>query len=118
MPQNDIFTIISTESATDNIASEIRINAEHHLFNGHFPGAPVTPGVIQLQMIKTVLEKHMEQELQLKSVRTCKFLEVLNPNVTPVIRLDIKYKILEVIEVTASGVFEGTTYFKAQATYQ
>jgi 3-hydroxyacyl-[acyl-carrier-protein] dehydratase len=56
--------------------------------------------------------------LQLKSVRTCKFLEVLNPNVTPVIRLDIKYKILEVIEVTASGVFEGTTYFKAQATYQ
>jgi 3-hydroxyacyl-[acyl-carrier-protein] dehydratase len=45
------------ESTTDNIASEIRINAEHHLFNGHFPGAPVTPGVIQLQMIKTVFGK-------------------------------------------------------------
>ncbi|WAC15081.1 3-hydroxyacyl-ACP dehydratase [Dyadobacter pollutisoli] len=118
MPQNDIFTIIGIDSTADTIASEVRINAEHHLFEGHFPGTPVTPGVIQLQMVKTVLEQHLQKELQLKSVRTCKFLEVLNPNVTPVIRLNIKYKIQEVIEVTASGVFEGTTFFKAQATYQ
>ncbi|MEO6284061.1 MAG: 3-hydroxyacyl-ACP dehydratase [Dyadobacter sp.] len=118
MPQNDIFTITNIDSTADSIASEINLNAGHHLFSGHFPGSPVTPGVIQLQMIKTVLEQHLKRELQLKTVRTCKFLEVLNPNVTPVIRVDIKYKILEVIEVTASGVFEGTTFFKAQATYQ
>lgn len=118
MPQNDIFTIISTDSTADSIVSEIRINAEHNLFSGHFPGAPVTPGVIQLQMVKSVLEQHLQKELQLKSVRTCKFLEVLNPNVTPVVKLHIKYKILEAIEVTVSGGFEETIFFKAQATYQ
>jgi 3-hydroxyacyl-[acyl-carrier-protein] dehydratase len=118
MLENDLFFITATEKAEGSIFAELRINAAHRLFAGHFPDSPVTPGVIQLQMVKSVLEKHFDKKLQLKTVRTCKFLQVLNPDNTPFIKLNLKYKLLDTIEVTASGEHDGTTFFKAQATYQ
>ena len=46
-------------------AIEIELNPGHVLYQGHFPGQPVVPGVCTLQIIKESAEQIANQHLQL-----------------------------------------------------
>lgn len=54
--KNDFFEIEKLDHSTGLIASTIKINASHTIFDGHFPNNPITPGVVQLQITKEILE--------------------------------------------------------------
>ena len=114
---NNLYTLSELNSTSRTIAAEIKINADHDIFKGHFPGAPVTPGVIQLQIVKELLEKHFERDLKMKTMRTCKFLQIINPEETSDINIEIKFTQGEYLEVTAAGSYQDVTYFKAQVSY-
>ncbi|TLV03552.1 3-hydroxyacyl-ACP dehydratase [Dyadobacter luticola] len=117
MLENDLYNIQNIAPTAEGVISEILINASHRIFQGHFPGSPVTPGVVQIGFVKAVLQRQLNRNVTLKQIRTCKFLEVLDPNKTPVINIQLKYKESESLDVVASGDFGGVTFFKMQATY-
>ena len=115
---NDLFTVLSLSSTEETILSEIKIDASHAIFDGHFPGSPVTPGVVQLQIVKEIVEMNLQKQLRMKTMRTCKFLQIINPLLTPVITIDIKFAYKEgFLEVTASARDEDNVYLKAQISY-
>ncbi|MCF0048910.1 3-hydroxyacyl-ACP dehydratase [Dyadobacter sp. LJ53] len=114
---NSLYFVISNELTSESIVSEIKINEQHAVFEGHFPGSPVMPGVVQLQIVKEILEAHLRRKLAMKTMRTCKFLEVLNPRENPNVRINIKYKQSEILDVVASGEAPGKVFFKMQASY-
>ena len=114
---NDLYRVTDFIHSENTFFAEIRLDAAHRLFQGHFPDMPVTPGVVQLQIVKELLEMHLQKKIKLKSLRSCKFLHILNPNENPDIRINIKYKNQNNLEVTASGEAAETTFFKVQATY-
>lgn len=112
-----LYVVTNTEVTLESLVSDIAINAQHAVFAGHFPGAPVTPGVVQMQIVKELLETHLSQKLAMKSMRTCKFLEVLDPRENPNVRITIKFKQSEFWEVNASAEGNGKVFFKMQASY-
>ena len=118
---NDFFNVINIESRDDAIVSSIKLNADHKIFEGHFPNNPITPGVVQLQIVKELLEKGLNRECILKEVGRCKFLAILNPNDTPEILINIKFSIEEddIVKVSASGgtADSSQTFFKFTARY-
>jgi len=114
---NDLFSIVSLNATSDTLSAEIKIDVNHAIFEGHFPGSPVTPGVVQLQMVKEILENHLQKNLRMKTMRTCKFLRIINPIVTPVIHFEIKFAEGEYLDVIASGNDGENVYFKAQLSY-
>ena len=114
---NNLYSISEITSGPQSISAVIILDPLHEIFKGHFPGAPVTPGVVQLQIVKELLEQHLERNLRMKTMRVCKFLQVINPEETPGIRIDIKFTVGEVIDVTASGSSQDITYFKTQVSY-
>lgn len=118
MPVSGLYTIQILEKEADAVTAEVRVDPAHRLFEGHFPGSPVLPGVVQLEMVKVALSDALGRELALKEMATCKFLEVFNPLETPVMTLTIKYKGGDALDVTASGSQGGSTYFKLRASYR
>ena len=88
---------------------------------GIFPDNPVTPGVVQIQIVKEVLEKALNKTCVLKEVGRCKFLAILNPNDTPEIDVKINYSTADdgMMKVTAQGKLkdESQTFFKFNAKY-
>ncbi|QRR00928.1 3-hydroxyacyl-ACP dehydratase [Dyadobacter sandarakinus] len=114
---NDLYAIIGLRSTPEKITSRIRLDAGHPVYLGHFPGAPVTPGVVQLAIVKEILEHCLAREVRLSNLRTCKFLEVLDPGRYPEITFDIQVKVAEQIQVNASASSGDVVFFKAQATY-
>lgn len=114
---NDLYKIIEFHATMDTIAAVISLDPDHKIFEGHFPGSPVTPGVVQLQIVKELLEKHLERNLRMKTMRTCKFIQVLNPQETPEVDIHIKFAQSGFLEISASGSYQGITFFKAQVSY-
>jgi 3-hydroxyacyl-[acyl-carrier-protein] dehydratase len=114
---NDLFKINSLTENAGHVLAEVALDASHPIFEGHFPGSPVTPGVVQLHIVKQVLEQHLNRPLKLKTMRTCKFLQIINPIETPVLYINLKITQSEHLEVVASGSFKENIYFKAQIAY-
>lgn len=114
----NIYRIINLEQAPNQITCTMQIDARHPVFEGHFPGSPVLPGVVQLEMVKEALSKALGKLFALTEMSTCKFLEVLNPSETPELTIHIQYKGDETLDVNASGKHGEKTYFKARASFR
>lgn len=117
MPLSNLYTITTLDQAPNQITCTLQINAAHPVFEGHFPGSPVLPGVVQLEMVKAVISKAFGKTFSLKEMSTCKFLEVLNPAETPELTIHIQYKGDGMLDVSASGKYGEKTYFKARANF-
>ena len=49
------------------------------IYAAHFPEMPITPGVCQIQIVKELLEDHLNKALTIQGVRNAKFVSVLSP---------------------------------------
>lgn len=116
----NLFEYTITHSETGKVDALVKINGEHSIFNGHFPGQPVTPGVLQLQLVNELLNTVNETTMVLKTMGRCKFLAIWNPAEHQQIKVDLKLKKNEAGEtsVSASGGVEGTPFFKFSATFK
>ena len=116
---NDLFEVLGTSSTEAGFISTIKLNSGHIVYSGHFPGHPVTPGVIQLQIVHELLEKHFSENLKLITIPRCKFLSILNPNETSQIVVHIEFKrINEQLNVKAWGENGTAIFFKLDSVYQ
>ena len=116
---NDFFKILSVEKGGDNYNVAVELNPAHEIFNGHFPGNPVVPGVCMVQMVKDILKHIFQKEFTMKQASQLKFLAILNPN--EVLQLNVGLSILKEDEsgLTVSGTFQKgeLVFLKYKATF-
>ncbi len=116
---NDLFVVLENQDNEIGINTTIELNAGHIVYSGHFPGHPVTPGVIQMQIVHELLEKHFGRRLQLATMTQCKFLKILNPVETPRIVVHIELKqIDELLNIKARGENGEDIFFKIESSYR
>lgn len=118
MLTNPIFKILSINSTQGLISAALEIDTNHEIFNGHFPEEPVVPGACMVQLVKDILEKRLNQTLQLKIANNLKFLELINPQVITNIQLRLAYTMEDnQIKVNGDLIAEDVVYFKFQGIY-
>jgi 3-hydroxyacyl-[acyl-carrier-protein] dehydratase len=115
----DTFYQLTRISENENqLIATIVLNEKSPIFEGHFPGNPVTPGVAQLEIVKEILSTHYNRQIQLKSISNCKYLAILNPLQNPEVTItfsitemdgDIKTNVIfaadETIFTKISGIY-------------
>jgi 3-hydroxyacyl-[acyl-carrier-protein] dehydratase len=90
MLMNDFFKITDLRSGDTHIA-QIALNPSHKVYEGHFPGMPVAPGVCLVQMTKEILESITGKKLLMESCSNIKFTAILNPFVNPDVTLTLEH---------------------------
>jgi len=76
---DNLFEIVETTGNSSGFSVTIRIKADHIVYQGHFPGYPVTPGVVFIQMMHELVELHFKKTIRLVEISNCKFLKIVNP---------------------------------------
>jgi 3-hydroxyacyl-[acyl-carrier-protein] dehydratase len=119
MPLNNFFEYHIESFDTGLIKAKVIINAEHPLFKGHFPGQPVTPGVVLIEIIRQILSETLNKKLMLHAAKDIKFTAVVIPTNTTKLDLAIDYSI-EPQGITTSCVFSGNgqTYTKLRGNFR
>ena len=116
---NNFFRVLETSIGESGFSSIIKLNPDHIVYTGHFPGHPVTPGVIQLQIVHELLENHFDKNLRLIKMPNCKFLKILNPKEILQLVVHIEFnRIDDELTIKARGENEAAIFFKLNATYQ
>ncbi len=97
------FDIQSIQASGEAIHARLEINPHHPIFDGHFPGTPVVPGVCMMQMLKEIAESVIGQKTRLVKSDQLKFLSVIDPHVNKIIQAELKYKVDESGEIQVVG---------------
>lgn len=95
----DSLYTITAETHSDGVHDyTIRLNAEHFIYEAHFPGEPITPGVCIMQIAHELSEQLLDCKLGVKTVKNVKFLRVIVPTQCP----ELHYTITKVTEADNS----------------
>jgi len=86
----DLYKVFDVNKNDDLLKFSIQLNSEHKIFEGHFPGNPVLPGVVQLQIIKDVFEEKFNSKFQIISIKDVKYPAVIQP--FNQVYFELKYK--------------------------
>jgi len=117
----DFYKILSEEKISDSKYNiTIFVNAKHEVFKGHFPGNPIMPGVCMIQIIKELTESITKSSLMIQSLANVKFMALINPEVTPELRLELDVTTTEdgLVKVKNTTYFNDTTALKLSTVYK
>lgn len=114
----DTIIIESLTHEQNLIKTQFQLNPDSDVFKGHFPGQPVLPGVIQMQLVRKVLENELNCMLQLLHAPAVKFLSPIVPHVYPYFQLKITYNQTEnELQVDAEISSENSVFMKLKSRY-
>ena len=116
---DNFFTISNLEITGFDVKAELLINAGHKIFEGHFPGQPVVPGVCMMQMVKEIMEQVVQKKTNLVKAFEMKFLAIIDPRQNNIISTTLKYTMEENGNINVVAVFfkDELTYFKFKGQF-
>lgn len=76
MSDNKLYEITASNGTEFNIT----MMACHCVYQGHFPGNPITPGVMTLKMIRECVETITKKPLRYTSIKNCRYVALVRPN--------------------------------------
>lgn len=115
----EFFCMHTLEKGDGMVKAALLWNAEHPIFQGHFPGQPVVPGVCMIQLIQETLEQALDKEVVLVSSSQVKFLHVIDPRQFPSTDLLLQYSVNEngTYQVSSTLMKETTSFMKMNAVF-
>lgn len=116
---NDFYTVHGLAQTEGSIQAILHWNKSHDIFRGHFPGQPVVPGVCMLQIIKELMESSLGRKLALQESSQMKFLQFIDPGVTPAVQLVINFTTAEdgAYKTAVSIQQEAVVFFRFTGLY-
>jgi len=115
----DLYEVKSFENNDGALVVTVSLNKDHEIFEGHFPGNPVMPGVCMIQIIKELTERATEKSLFLSSCSNIKFMAIIDPVKNPLLTLKIDFSEVDgTIKVKNTVSYEDTLALKLNATFK
>jgi 3-hydroxyacyl-[acyl-carrier-protein] dehydratase len=106
------FTVEEIKEETEGFAAKVALNKQHEIYNGHFPGNPVVPGVCLVQIIKELIEYNVGKKLNLKKADNIKFMNFVNPIENHILIFTLSIKKDSEIYAKSTVSFEDKVFLK------
>lgn len=76
---SELFHILDQTIHENELIGKVELNANHEIFDGHFPENPILPGVCFIEIIKESITQFLKKDPRLYSCDSIKFLHPINP---------------------------------------
>lgn len=120
--KDKFFTVLHEEKVTANDAVYLcELKPDCDVYNGHFPGKPVSPGVCNIEMIRECAEMLVGCDLKIDTIKQCRLTAVASPAVCP--KVDVKVSVAQIegtnsYNVVASISDAERPYMELKGTFQ
>jgi 3-hydroxyacyl-[acyl-carrier-protein] dehydratase len=84
------YSIQNERTEDDTTVFDVMLNPDCPVYQGHFPGMPVAPGVCNIQMIKECTERIAGKSLLLEYISQCKLTALMTPQQHPFVQVKIR----------------------------
>lgn len=81
--ENKYYEIENIETTTSGGIFHIKLIKECDVYNGHFPGNPVCPGVCNIETVKECAIHLTNKNLSINTIQKCRFTAVATPYECP-----------------------------------
>lgn len=88
----DFYSIEDLQDSASKIIGRIKLNPKHEVYQGHFPDQPIVPGVIQLQIMKELVEVATGQKFLIGEMLSAKYLNLIVPEKSAKLSFEIDYQ--------------------------
>ncbi|HAE25094.1 MAG TPA: beta-hydroxyacyl-ACP dehydratase [Prevotellaceae bacterium] len=93
--ENKFFRVLDVKNSDNlNAVFHVQIVPDCNVYNGHFPGDPVCPGVCNIETIKECASLIVGRQLRYVSIRQCRLTALATPTVCP--EVDITVTLTEI----------------------
>jgi 3-hydroxyacyl-[acyl-carrier-protein] dehydratase len=113
---NKLYTLVKQESDHGKVHAVISFNRSHPIFDGHFPGHPVVPGVCMMQIIREIMEIEVAGKLKIAHGDNLKFLSIINPEEHHEVEVVISFSGDTKLGINATLQAGTITFFKFKGT--
>lgn len=96
--------LIERRDTPDELVLRLRIDAGLHWLDGHFPGLPILPGIVQLKWAVEAAGRLRGAETQPQSIRQLKFKSPIRPGIVVELRVRRRGETVEFTFQSESGV--------------
>ncbi len=115
----DFYTIDQLAVSDEGkLEAHVTLNTNHEIYNGHFPGQPILPGVCLIEMVRGIVSGHLQQSLFFQGADQIKFMNIVDPQLTD--HLTFKLSLEEqdgAYQVHNEARAGETTCFKMKGTF-
>lgn len=87
--ENNFYKILSEEKQDMSGTYKVAILPDCNVYDGHFPGDPVCPGVCNIETIKECAIKLIGHDLRIQSIKQCRLTAIATPKVCPEVTISV-----------------------------
>ena len=88
----EMFTIQSYDTKEENLFGHtLRFDETHAVFASHFPGNPIVPGAVLVDVMRAVATDILGVEAQVVTVKNAKFITVIVPKNDLLLKITTRY---------------------------
>lgn len=85
------YKIINQVALEDGrVKFEVALNPDCVVYQGHFPGNPISPGVCNIEMIRECIEYVVNEKLTIYEIKSCRFKSIISPTTNNVLYIMVK----------------------------
>ena len=93
---DNLYTIKSQNISDEKAEFFVKLNAEHFIYQAHFPGNPITPGVCLIQMATELFNLLKKTTFRISTLKYVKFIETINPLAFPEVDFVLDFSQVEI----------------------
>jgi 3-hydroxyacyl-[acyl-carrier-protein] dehydratase len=109
--KDDFFTILKSCKCPDKIEYSIQLNAGHFIYQDHFPGNPVTPGVCIIRTVKELVVETIACPIFLQKIVKVRYFKAINPLAHAIVNISLNISEKEETYNVSATVFSGDIVF-------
>lgn len=84
----------------------VKLNPDCAVYQGHFPGNPVSPGVCNMRMLQQCAEQVIGLPLDIEQIDSCRFLSVITPKTHSVLTVRLSYVMEDAFYKVNAGIWD------------